>query len=110
MLNIFSLFAVMTEPIDFIKKESIMGSHDSWSKSDIVEWICNGYGANREQMENLSCSNGSDLLNMLTGNPEEYAKILGMGTATLQQACKSIIENSAHTYLPTGHVYPNNGK
>jgi hypothetical protein len=96
----------MTEPVDFIKKESMMGSHDSWSKSDIVEWIINGYGANREQMENLSFSNSSELLSMLNGNLEEFAKILGMGTATLQQACKSI-ENSAHSYLPHAHVYSN---
>jgi hypothetical protein len=94
-----------TEPVDFIKKESNMRSHNSWSKSDIVEWIT-GYGANRDQMENLVFSNGSELLSMLNGNLEEYAKLLGMGTAALQQACKSI-DNSAHSYMPPGHVYTN---
>lgn len=97
-----------TEPSMVFKKEPAMSPLDKWSRIDTVDWFAQ-YGANRDQIERLVFSNVSELLSMLNSNLEEYAKILGMATSALLQACKSLDSNcnNTHSYLPTGHLYTN---
>jgi hypothetical protein len=89
----FLPFAAMTDPGDFVKK-----SRESWSDSDMVDWIINGPFV--KQMDNSSSHPPS----LLSSNVEECATILSMDTAAPEQASCNAIANSAHTYLPSGHT------